>query len=187
MVFQELREKQINDIPLLYGTTVGYETVQTFPGPLAHFVVEKDKLTPILHNVQSVTINDSATIANVTLQLLYKLNVGKIILVGQNFAYKGNQFYAKGITRWTPKEERTGEEPEQVDGELFEKDLVAVFNVESVHGSQVQTNPTFDLMRREMELYISTLPNINIVNTTIGGAKIANAPFKRLKVLYSMN
>ncbi|WP_052125355.1 motility associated factor glycosyltransferase family protein [Lysinibacillus boronitolerans] len=181
MVFQELREKQINDIPLLYGTTVGYETVQTFPGPLAHFVVEKDKLTPILHNVQSVTINDSATIANVTLQLLYKLNVGKIILVGQNFAYKGNQFYAKGITRWTPKEERTGEEPEQVDGELFEKDLVAVFNVESVHGSQVQTNPTFDLMRREMELYISTLPNINIVNTTIGGAKIANAPFQTLE------
>lgn len=181
MVFQELREKQINDIPLLYGTTVGYETVQTFPGPLAYFVVEKDKLTPLLHNVQSTTINDSATIANVTLQLLNKLDVGKIILVGQNFAYKGNQFYAKGISRWTPKKERTGEEPEQVDGELFEKDLVAVFDVESVDGCQVQTNPTFDLMRREMELYISTLPNINIVNTTIGGAKIANAPFQSLE------
>lgn len=180
MVFQELREKAIKDIPLLYGTTVGYETVRTFPGPLAHFVVEKDKLTPLLHNVQSTTINDSATIANVTLQLLSKLNVGKIILVGQNFAYRGNQFYAKGISRWTPKEEQKGEEPVQVDGELFEKDLVAVFDVESVDGGYVQTNPTFDLMRREMELYISTLPDLNIVNATIGGAKIANAPFQSL-------
>ena len=183
MVFHELREKGIRDIPLLYGTTVGYETVQTFPGPLAHFVVEKDKLTPLLHNIESVTINDSTTIANVTLQLLSKLNVGKIILVGQNFAYRGNQFYAKGISRWAPKEERAGEEREQVDGELFEKDLVAVFNVEAVDGGQAQTNRTFDLMRREMEYYISTLANIEIVNTTVGGAKIANAPFKSLETI----
>ncbi len=183
MVFQELREQEIKDIPLLYGTTVGYETVQTFPGPLAYFVVEKDKLTSLLHNVKSVTINDSATIANVTLQLLSKLNVGKIILVGQNFAYRGKQFYAKGISRWVPKEEWKGEEPEQVDGELFEQDLLAVFEVESVDGGKVQTNPTFDIMRREMELYISTLSNINIINTTVGGAKIANVPFQSLETI----
>lgn len=172
-VFIELVKQNITDIPIIFGTTVGHETVPMFPGPKIHMVMNRDKLSPYLHCVNFDTINDSGTISNVTLQLIEKLNVSQVILVGQNFAYKKDAFYAKGI--------KTYDDKRYIDSILQKIELGETFYVEDVHGGQVQTDQAFNQMRREMEYYIQQMSNLKIVNTTQGGAKIEGTVFQSLK------
>lgn len=176
-VFEEIMNRNIETIPLIFGTTVGYETIDYYPGPKAHVVISNDKLTPYLHDKEMVTVTDSTTISNVTFQILSKLNVSKIILVGQNFAYRDDQFYANGIKRYdTVTQQHT-------DGKLNALEEAQSFLVEAVTGEQVRTNVTFDSMRKEMEYLLRLYPQLTVINTTKGGAKIEGAPFVELSEL----
>lgn len=173
-VFEEIMERNIDTIPLIFGTTVGYETVDYYPGPKAHVVMSKDTLAPYLHDQEMTTVSDSTTISNVTFQILSKLNVSKIILVGQNFAYRDDQFYAKGIKRHDPLTQQ------ETDGKLNIVEEAQSFLVEDVNGGQVRTNVTFNSMRREMEHFLRLNPHLKVENATKGGAKIEGTSFKQL-------
>src|SRR5690606_4805399 len=85
-VFKELMDNGHTTIPMVYGTSVGFETVQLYPGPKFHFVTAQDTITQNFHETTLPIVNDAYSIAIVTLQILYHLQVKKVILVGQNFA-----------------------------------------------------------------------------------------------------
>lgn len=172
-VLEKLAAQHITDIPLIFGTSVGHETLSMFPGPLIHMVMNRDKITPFLHETSFATVNDATTISNVTLQLLHKLQVEQVILVGQNFAYKSDLFYAQGIDRYNTLEFRNNI-----------KQKKALY-VEDVYGGQVQTEQGYIQMRQEMEQYIQLMSDLKIVNTTKGGAKIAGTHYKTLDEIIS--
>src|SRR5690606_34518616 len=101
-VFQPMYEKHIDTIPMIYGTSVGYETLEYYQGPKLHFITSQDSITPYFAKntiTKSDIVDDSFSVAIITLQLLLKMNAGPIILVGQNFAFRDNLFYAKDIQR----------------------------------------------------------------------------------------
>lgn len=53
--------------------------------------------------------------------------------------------------------------------------------VKDVYGNEVLTNEGFNRMRQQMELYINSFPNINVINTTKGGAHIEGTSFVELE------
>ncbi|MCS5503257.1 DUF115 domain-containing protein [Lysinibacillus sp. A4] len=171
-VFLELAKQHIHNIPLIFGTTVGHETLPLFSGPKIHMVMNRDKFSTYIQEKVFKIVNDSITISNVTLQLLALLNVEKVILVGQNFAYKKDAYYAKGIARL--------DNVEYTDSVLKKIESGQLLTVEDVYGGFVYTEQEFDGMRREMEIYIEKMPNLKVINTTQGGAKIKGTIFQSL-------
>lgn len=169
ITFRELRNRKIDTIPLLYGSSVGYETVATYPGPKVHMISDQDTIAAALlerNDEQEINVvHDAPSISVITFQLLSKLECNPIILVGQNLAFRDDQRYASGI----------GYMKQQVQ----EKDKKNSLSVEDVYGNLILTNTGFDYMRKALEEYIS-ISNQEVINTTRGGAIINGAPFVSL-------
>lgn len=173
-VFMPMLENHIDTIPMIYGTSVGYETIQKYQGPKLHVITSQDTVTPYYMDTKSQAIeivDDAFSIAIVTLQLLAKMQASMIILVGQNFAFRDNFFYAKDIKRGDKS------------AEVQEKDLEDEMFVQDVYGNKVRTNAGFNQMRLSFEKYIAAYGLTNVVNTTKGGAAINGAPFIPLEQL----
>ncbi|MFB1049907.1 motility associated factor glycosyltransferase family protein [Paraliobacillus sp. JSM ZJ581] len=161
LVFEKIKEKEISEIPLIFGSTVGYETLKNYPGNMLHMITSQDSVAPFLLNDSKDLdlVVDAPSIAIVTFQLLVKLGFRNIILVGQNLAYEKNKMYASGISYG----------PETMDEKLFK--------VKNVYGEEVFTDDGFERMRVHLEHYISIAKNVTVYNTSKGGAKINGATF----------
>lgn len=173
IVFEKMVTQGIDSIPLIYGTSVGFETLKKYLGPKIHMITSQDTVSPYYLNYENDIVidkvNDAPSIAVVTLQLLYKLGCNPIILVGQNLAYKDKKLYSKGI------------EYTHISSTINENELKSGFKVESVDGGQVLTNEGFNRMRMQMEMYIKAFDDTTFINTTIGGAKIQGTIFEPLE------
>lgn len=169
-VFAKVKEKNIKDIPMIFGSSVGYETLIGYPGDKYHMITSQDTVSSYyLKNKDDKPIyivQDAPSIAVVTLQLLYELGFNPIILVGQNLAYKGRKRHSEGV--YYSKE---------VSKEEMEKGIW----VKDVYGNEVLTNEGYNSMRQQMEMYIKKLPNMKVINTTKGGAYIEGTSFMELK------
>lgn len=171
-VIRIVKEQKISTIPLIFGSSVGFETLEGYPGPMLHALISQDTIAPSILKHEKAeqisSINDAPSIAVVTFQLLCKLNMSQIILVGQNLAYYENNLYANGIQYEGTKTTFSKEEMERMDV------------VPDVNGNLVRTNDGFIRMRDQFELYIQAHPNIKVINTTVGGAAIKGAEFSTL-------
>ena len=169
-VFAKVKEQNISDIPIIFGSSVGYETLIDYPGEKYHMITSQDTVSNYYLKTEDKSrmniVFDAPTIAVVTLQLLYQLGFDPIILVGQNLAYKGKKRHSEGI-----------DYSKDISKEEIEKGIW----VKSVDGSEVLTNEGFNRMRKQMEYYISIFTGLKVINTTKGGANIEGAGFKELK------
>lgn len=171
-VFEEMIERNIKHIPMIYGTTVGYETLELYKGPKLFMVTSQDILTPYFHDHKKFYIvEDAPSIAVITLQLLHYLEVSHIILVGQNLSYRDGEFYAKGI-EYDSRSQR-----------VLEEDMVNHLEVTSVTGKKLITNEGFYRMKESIEYYVNKWNMKNVINTTVEGADIKNVPFIPLSVV----
>lgn len=170
-VFKKVKQQNIKEIPLIFGSSVGFETLSNYPGRKYHMITSQDKVANFyLESSKDMEVDivaDAPSIAVVTLQLLAKLGFSPIVLTGQNLAYVSTSWYAEGV----PYTER----------QLTEDILETSDKVEDVHGNMVATNDQFNSMRRQMELYIACMEKGRVINTTKGGAKIQGTEFKILK------
>lgn len=172
-VIQVIKDKGITEIPLVFGSSVGFETLENYPGDLLHMIVNQDTVAPaFLESVDHINlefVNDAPSIAVITFQLLAKLHVNQIILVGQNLAYLEDEYYAKGIDYGTG------------NNTVTEEKLKTMPIVNNVYGSEVRTTEGFISMRKQLEMYISLYPQIKVWNTTKGGATILGSEFSPLE------
>lgn len=177
VTFEEIIRQNITDIPLVFGSSVGFETTRLYPGPKLHFLTSQDTISPYYLGEEEIRenneiITDAPTIAALTLEILFKLGANPIVLVGQNFAFKNDQYYSSGVNY----SYRTIE--------LTEQEKSALEEVESVDGGTVQTFNAHTRGRAQMERYIALMSGVTkILNTTKGGAKINGAPFIPLEEL----
>lgn len=173
-VFKQLIEQKIDKIPMIFGSTVGYETLQAYKGPKFYFLTSQDTVNPYFLEKKSKVLIDAPSIAILTLQLLHHLKAGKIILVGQNFAFKNGLFYSKEIKRYDK------EKQEIAGAQVQQDDIVNSYEIDDTRGGKVKTNKSFDHMRLEMEFYIEQFKGPSILNTTKGGAAIKGTVFQPL-------
>ena len=169
-VFAKVKEKGIKDIPMIFGSSVGYETLLGYPGEKYHMITSQDTVSNyFLKTEESDRLDivlDAPSIAVVTLQLLYTLGFSPIILVGQNFAYRGKERHSEGV---------------YYSSEVTEQEMKNGIWVKDVYGNEVLTNEGFNNMRNQMELYIKRFPNLEVINTTKGGANIEGTTFMELE------
>lgn len=168
-VFQKIIERGISTIPLIFGTSVDRQTVERYPGPKLHMTTSQDLLSRYFIQFDDGSsprvVNDASSISIVMLQLLARLGCSPIILVGQNCAYKNKKHYASGIGYGAEEHESGG------------------LMVEDVTGALVETTPSFNLLREELEMYVRMLRPLEVINTTKGGARIEGVPFVELNAL----
>lgn len=178
-VFYKLHSMENVTIPLIYGTSIGYETLEGYSGPKYHFHTVQDHFSPYVIDEDVPTVNDAPTIAAVTLQVLLKLGFEKIVFVGQNLAFSGDYRHAKGI-------DYEGYQPKITEAE--EKDLLYTLDVE---GNEIKTDNSFNSMRQQIEMYIHSVRQANLpidfINTTQGGAVIKGTSYERLEKLIATN
>jgi len=171
-VFAKVKEKGIKDIPMIFGSSVGYETLIGYPGNKYHMITSQDTVSNYyLKNEDGSTISivqDAPSIAVVTLQLLYEMGFSPIILVGQNLAYRGKERHSEGV---------------YYSREVTEEEMKKGIWVKDVYGNEVLTNEGFNSMRQQMEHYIKNFPGINVINTTKGGAHIEGTSFVELQTV----
>jgi len=173
-VFEKVKKRKIKELPLIFGSSVGFETLENFPGPLIHMITNQDTIAGNLldFSEKNEIIEDAASIATVTLQLLLKLEVSEVILVGQNFAYFENKSYAKGIEN---------------KNELNQSEKDSFIMIEDVNGNSVATSNGYIRMKNNFEVYIERNPLFKVINTTQYGAKIKGTEFKLLESVIKDN
>lgn len=170
LVFEEIITEKLN-IPIIYGTSVGFRTVQLYPGPMLYMVTNQDSISQFyLKTEPNEMVSDAPTIATVTLELIYKLGCELVILVGQNFGYRNDQYYAKGI-------EYSYRESENLSD--IEKQNIIL--VEGVDGEQIQSTFGYNLGRNQMEAYLESMTTMKAINTTKGGAHIKGTDYITLE------
>lgn len=172
-VIKTVVEKKIDNIPLIYGSTVGAGTLKDYPGPILSMFTDKDPVADLLLRRPSgrafEKLEDAPSIAVIALQLCYHLGCNPIVMVGQNLGYRNNSYYADGIQYGVR------------GSQLLPVDIDGVFQVEDVFGNLIQTNWPFNTMRLSMESHLRNYADRTIINTTQGGAKIKGTLFMSLK------
>ncbi|MDQ0206936.1 motility associated factor glycosyltransferase family protein [Alkalicoccobacillus murimartini] len=173
-VFEKLKKQNLKDIPMIFGSSVGYETLHDYPGKMLHFLTSQDTVSEALlekNNTKQIeAITDAPSIAVIALQVLSKIGCNPIVLVGQNLSYS-NVRYAAGI------------EYGWLDNQLSEDELAETFEVESVDGGVVRTKTHMVKMREALEHYAKVNSHIKLYNTTKNGAKINYTEFISLESL----
>ncbi|USK69970.1 motility associated factor glycosyltransferase family protein [Peribacillus asahii] len=170
LVFEKLKERNITDIPLVFGSSVGFETLENYPGKMLHMLTSQDTIAPYyINNPENINVVlDAPSIAVVTFQLLKMLGCSQIILVGQNLAFQNNSRYAEGINY------------DSVKNELSDQEKKGLLIVKDVYGNDIQTNDGFNRMRQQLETYINIFKDLEVINTTKGGAHIEGTIFMPL-------
>lgn len=170
IVCKEVLEKGLKSIPLIFGSTVGYETLEKYPGPKMHMLINQDTLAAFYLKPQSGEglefVSDAASIAVITLQLLHKLGFNPIILVGQNLAYLDGKNYMSGSTYPLHEANQT--------------ELKSAVLVKDVYGNEVPSSNSYLRMRLQIENYLSCFQFANVINTTKNGAHIEGTRFQTL-------
>jgi YrbI family 3-deoxy-D-manno-octulosonate 8-phosphate phosphatase len=174
IICKEVLEKGIKSIPLIFGSTVGYETLEKYPGPKLHMLINQDTLAAFYFkpegNERLEFINDATTIAVITLQLLGKLGFDPIILVGQNLAYRDRKNYASGSTYLSFEE-------------VSQQDLINAVLIKDVHGNKVPSNDSYIVMKQQIETCLNSFKDFNVINSTQNGAHIEGTRFQSLDEL----
>lgn len=163
VVFDRAIQENREAFPLVFGTTVGRDTVERFPWSKIHIPINQDSVYNfyLVREHGSVIVQDAPSIAIITLQVLIALQCSCIILAGQNFAYRNGNFYSEGVPY----------APDIVSDETY---------VTSVSGEPVLTAHFLNSMRKEMEYYIKNNRSVEIINTTKEGAAIEGTSYKPL-------
>lgn len=166
VAFIKVNELNITSIPVIFGSSVGFETLQNYQGPKYHMLTSQDTVSQFFlrrkNKTELISVNDAPSIAVVTLELLNKLGFEQIILVGQNLAYKNKKYYADGIDYQILIDEKTDQH---------------LIKTVDVNGNDVLTNESFNSMRKRMEADILSF-GMTVINTTVGGAKIEGTQFR---------
>lgn len=171
---KKIKDNRISEIPLIYGSSVGYETIENYPGKKYHMLTNQDTVSSYylrtIDNEPLTRVYDAPTISVITLQLLYYLGFSTVILVGQNLAYLGNKRYSSGSMNRI---------------EMSEEESKKAITIKDVYGNEILTNSGYIAMKEQLEFYIRIFEDMKVINSTKGGAHIDGTIFMELSDLIS--
>lgn len=173
-VFQKMYDKNIDNIPMIFGSSVGYETIKKYRGPKVNFITTQDIASRYFLGAQikkNHYINDAPSIAVIMVQILSEIGFSPIIFAGQNLAYKNDELYSKGIGYDHLKRG-------------FNKSVIKDgISIKDVNGNDIKSSKSFNDMRNAIEFYINKYKDSKFINTTKGGAEIKGAPYISIETL----
>ncbi|WP_107942118.1 motility associated factor glycosyltransferase family protein [Metasolibacillus fluoroglycofenilyticus] len=170
-VVKRVKELEL-DIPLIFGSSIGFEVLKNYPGKKVHFFTSQDSINSNLINHNShVIIPDAPTIAAIALYIVGGIKMGPVMLVGQNLSITKEKTYADGIDYID-------------DADVTEDKLKAYKVATSTTGDEIYTGSGYLSMRDVIQFYIKQVGlEKNVFNTTKNGLPIEGAPFVPLESL----
>lgn len=172
-VFEKMIDEDIDAIPMVFGSSVGHETLTRYQGPKVHFITSQDRSSLyFLRNqldLEHDLILDSPSIAVMTFQILNRLGAGPIIFVGQNLGYLYDRLYSEGI------------EYDHIQSKMDKDKLDKAPIVQDVYGNDIKTSIGFNSMRESIESFAEMFKENTFINTTRGGAAIKGIPFQPIE------
>lgn len=170
MITQKIKDRDL-EIPLIFGSTIGHETIENYPGKMSHFITSQDLYGQyVFETCSHEIIQDAPSIAVITIDILLHLNCAPIILAGQNLGFVDNKRYAKSVKYTDNPEESVVKAPSKMIKTL------------DVSGNLINTDKNFEQMKMAMENTIAYY-NLDtpIINTTKNGAAIKGTVYKPLE------
>ncbi|WP_159083041.1 MULTISPECIES: motility associated factor glycosyltransferase family protein [unclassified Lysinibacillus] len=169
IVAKAIKDNKFN-IPIVFGSSVGFETLHNYPGKMVHFITSQDTLAEhLLKPPSEIVVSDSPSVAVMTLQILFKLKMQPIILAGQNLGYLNDTFYAEEIKYVN------------MENKISERQIKDAIKVKDVYGNEMLTNESYLSMKETLEIFIRKNPHIPVINTTKKGAYIEGTNFEELE------
>ncbi|MEC9487911.1 MAG: 6-hydroxymethylpterin diphosphokinase MptE-like protein, partial [Halanaerobium sp.] len=158
--YQHFKGEKIKDIPLVFDPVIYPDIVHEYKGPLIAGNVCNQFLAWFEERLGFSTghLEVGPSVANVSLDLAYKLGADPIIFVGQDLAYTGGKTHAAG----TIYEKNQAEKTDSL-GNVF---------VEGINGQEVLSSRSFLTFLRWFEEYIALHPDRHYIDATEGGARI---------------
>ncbi|TLS50584.1 motility associated factor glycosyltransferase family protein [Paenibacillus antri] len=173
-VFTDIVERNLDTIPMIFGTSVGNDTILKYTGPMLHMFTSQDHVSDYyLGDAKKCypVFDDAPSIAVVTLEMLAHLGASPVILAGQNLAVRDDEFYSKGI------------QFEHRGNGLMDDERNRLVEVLSVDGKFIPTLPEFNTMRLQMEQTIEKY-QLQVINTTKQGAHINGTSYVPIEQLF---
>lgn len=161
-------------IPLLFVPTIKHTILDQSWSHLLHAFFHNDAIN---HYFMDLNLDDdpvffsTATVTGTAIQVALYLQCPEIVLIGQDFSYPGDKFYAEGVTH--------------VSQEDLDKSVEkATKFIENVNGGQNKTNSNMIVLKHSVEFILETFPNVKYYNASRIGAVIKFTESKTLEQLY---
>ena len=168
-VLKKIKELNLN-IPLIFGSTIGYESLQGYQGKKIHFFMAQDSFnTNIINHNCNIIIPDAPTVAAIALYIVGGIKMNPVILVGQNLSVTQDKTYSDGIDYF---------------GDVVKNKETFGCHLEEVSttNNTIYTSDSFIQMKNILEQYIVDVGlEGKIFNATKKGLPINGAPFKSLE------
>ncbi|WPP42025.1 6-hydroxymethylpterin diphosphokinase MptE-like protein [Paenibacillus hunanensis] len=155
--------------PLLITSTAYHGINPQHEGQTIYSVLRNDFVSQycIDKPKEAFLIEPTSTVTGTAMQAAIALGAKRIIMMGQDLSFPNNQFYAEGVNHaYLPYLQMKVDEA--VSNQL---------RVENVHGSLNTTTASFMFMKEGLEELIASCPNVQFINSTRNGAKIAGSIF----------
>lgn len=156
--------------PLIYTDRLYYECVKNYKGKKVKFFSSVEFFSPYIEQKISdkcLSIDSGYTIVALTLDMLIKIGVKKIIFMGQDLSYNESAMYARGSIY---------DDTEVVD---FEKE--GFTKMQDINGNVAYTHDGFLGMKYNLEDKIKDNPENTFINATEGGLNIEGTLIKTMK------
>lgn len=159
--------KEAKNAPILFTSSSYYGVSDFKEDGLIYGVLSNDNVTSHFMDVgQEVKIlHPTPTVAGTAIQTAAWLGCTRIIMMGQDLSFPGEQFYAEGINH--------GDQ-----GYLDKMIKHADHTVINVDGGYNRTTSGFLQMKDRIENLIAILPKIEFINSTRNGAQIEGSTWK---------
>lgn len=157
------------DAPICFGSSISFEAIKKIEYNNAfHLLISQDYFSQhLLQDSRLSVVVDAPSIVNIALAALVNIGFKNIIFAGQNLALLDGEIYAGGVNSERAKNVK----------------VHTNIPIKDVFGNQIYTNQGFHMMKKGLELLISSHKDVNYINTTYKGADIEGAPYKALDAI----
>lgn len=153
----------VDECPLVFSDSLFYDIVEEYKGNAFEvFLHNQSKIKSYIYrllNLYMPSISSGSSVAIVALFLALSLGCKKIIMMGQDLSFTGNQNYAKGS--WTTEKENKNY-----------LSYTPVRKAVDVYGNEVYTELTYLSMKKTFEMAADWAKDVSFINATEGGLKL---------------
>lgn len=159
--------KEAKNAPILFTSSAFYGVSDSKKDGLIYGVLNSDNVTSYFMNVgqEEKILHPNPTVAGTAIQTAAWLGCSRIIMMGQDLSFPGEQFYSDGVNH----------------GDRSYRDKMikqADHTVINVNGEYNRTTSGFLQMKDRIENLIAILPKIEFINSTRNGAQIEGSAWK---------
>lgn len=162
-------------VPLLFASTAYYGVSDSKSEGLVYGILNNDDVTSHFMEIEQdqKILRPTPTVAGTAIQTAAWLGCTRIIMMGQDLSFPGEQFYAEGINH--------GDQ-----GYIDKVIKQAEHTIINVNGEYNRTTAGFLQMKDRIENLIAVLPKIEFVNSTRNGAQIQGSIWKPAEDVFDL-